>query len=236
MRLRGGAITENPDSVTFKHAPLSYFAIDKLTPKGPRKNADVGAPEDATRSLVKSKASVGSWSCTEGGWDSPALRGTTEVFYVLKGEGCVTDLDGMKHEFKAGDTVILPKNWSGRWDVMKAIHKVWVVHDHADVEGLSTPIRAVVVPLEDLKAGKTVYEVGPTAVSGWLCTPGGSGWADTKSATECFHVLEGVFFVTNADGNARRCVSGDTVVVPKGWSGHWDIIEPVKTIKVQVMD
>lgn len=95
---------------SFSHAALSYFSLDKLTPKGPRKNADVGNPADSTRSLANvGKVSVGSWSCTDGGWDSPAMRATTEVFYVFTGEGCVTDTDGTKHEFGPGDTVILPK-------------------------------------------------------------------------------------------------------------------------------
>jgi uncharacterized cupin superfamily protein len=43
-------------------------------------------------------------------------------------------------------------------------------------------------------------------------------------------VLEGVFFLTNADGIARRCVVGDTVVLPKGWTGKWDVIETVKKL------
>jgi uncharacterized cupin superfamily protein len=52
------------------------------------------------------------------------------------------------------------------------------------------------------------------------------------ATTECFHVLEGVFFLTNtdADGSARRCVAGDTVVIPKGWTGHVDVIQTVKKL------
>lgn len=62
------------EPITFSHAPLSYFALDLLTPKGsippivpriraampktdngpgPRAGADVGQPHDATRPLVK---------------------------------------------------------------------------------------------------------------------------------------------------------------------------------------
>jgi len=127
-RAGGGALTMEPPlavesvngacegaAVTFSHAPLTYFALDKLTPKGPRKNADVGQPHDATRPLVKvGSVSSGSWWCAEGGWPSPALRATTEVFFVFSGRGCVTDLDGARHEFGVGDTVVLPKGWSGR--------------------------------------------------------------------------------------------------------------------------
>jgi len=200
-------------------------------------------------------ASVGSWSCTEGGWDSPSPRTTTEAFYVFTGEGSVTDTDGTKHSFGPGCTVILPKGWSGRWDITKAIHKVWVVHDHPDIQGASSPVRAVIVPLESFlpaemteqgvrkdavhgsptSTTRKIYDVETTSVGCWTCTAG--SWPTLgRTTTECFHVLEGVFFLTNSDGSARRCVAGDTVVLPKGWSGHWDIIEPVKKIWVVIKD
>ena len=199
--------------IALAHAPLSYFALDQLQSKGPRKNADVGQPHDATRPLVQvdtttsgsspttsssTSISAGSWWCAQGGWPSPALRDTTEVFYVFCGHGCVTDSDGTtKHYFSPGDTVILPKGWSGRWDVLQDIHKVWFVHDHPKVEETSHPIRAVVTPYCSLVpmhlqrpqggggggaaatdgsspsiATRTIYDVGPTNVDCWTCTPG----------------------------------------------------------------
>ena len=83
-------VTPSEASPSFSHAPLSYFALEKLTPKGRRKNVDNGDPHDRSRPLVKvGTASVGSWHCTEGGWDSAAPRPTTESFYVLTGEASV---------------------------------------------------------------------------------------------------------------------------------------------------
>lgn len=239
----------------FSHAPISYFAIDNLTSKGPRKNADVGQPHDATRPLTKVGAiSAGSWWCAEGGWPSPVQRVTTEIFFVLKGHGCLTDWDGRRHYFGPGDTVILPKGWSGRWDIMEAIHKVWFVHDHPHIEETSHPIRVVVRPYSSFApqhlqsqgvrtdashgspstASCTIYNVGPTQVGCWTCTPGSFPVVD-RANTECFHVLEGVFFLTNAaDGTAQRCQAGDTVVLPKGWSGYWDVIETVRKLWVVI--
>jgi uncharacterized cupin superfamily protein len=110
-RPRGGAgLTPSEASPSFSHAPLSYFALEKLTPKGRRKNVDNGDPHDRSRPLVKvGTASVGSWHCTEGVWDSAAPRPTTESFYVLTGEASVTELDGTRHSFGPGDTVVLPQ-------------------------------------------------------------------------------------------------------------------------------
>jgi len=103
---RARSPTVDDDVVSLVHAPLAYFGHELLTPKGPRKNPDVGAPEDFTRKLVKlGSAAAGGWACTPGGWPRcPKLRGTTECFHVLSGAGTVTDADGTAHAFDVGDT------------------------------------------------------------------------------------------------------------------------------------
>lgn len=243
---------ENGEIKTFSHAPLSYFDIVNLRSKGPRKGADVGVPHDATRPLSSDgPLSAGSWWCAAGGWPSPNLRTTTEVFYVLEGYGCLTDLDGTENYFGPGDTVILPKGWSGRWDVLQDIHKVWAVTDHPDVAMCT---KAMVIPYHRLSpqhlvssgvrsdathgtpcTAHAIYlENGYMEVGAWTCTPG-SFPVSERSTSEAFFVLEGLFFLTNErDGTAMRCKAGDTVILPKGWSGHWDIIEPVKKLWVSV--
>jgi uncharacterized cupin superfamily protein len=40
--------------------------------------------------------------------------------------------------------------------------------------------------------------------------------------------------LSNTDGSARRFGAGDTVILPKGWCGQWDVIDPVKKIWVDV--
>ena len=136
---------------------------------------------------------------------------------------------------------------------MEDIHKVWFVHDHPNIEETSQPIRAGVANYHTFaphyltqpavrddaiygapeEAYKILYDVGPTDVGVWTCTPG-SFPVGPRQKTECFHVLEGVFFLTNLDGTAKRCSAGDTVILPKGWSGYWDIIQPVKKLWVEV--
>lgn len=142
---------------SFSYASRSFFDVEYMTPKGPRANADVGEPHDATRQLVDLGAtSSGTWWCSEGGWPSLTQRATTEVFYVFSGHGCLTDMDGTRHYFGPGDTVILPKGWAGRWDVQEAIHKVWCVHDHPHIEERASIIRAMVVPHHQLASAEVL--------------------------------------------------------------------------------
>lgn len=254
----------SPPSHVFVHVSKDYFGLDRLTPKGPRANADVGEPHDATRSLFEeSHLSVGGWWCARGGWPSPKFRDTTEIFTVLEGFGCVTDLDGAPHYFGPGDTVILPKGWSGRWDILQDLHKVWFVHEHAFVVETSDPIRARVIPTSELSApqnlqwtdagfglsvpispslhrhhrhhtrSRVIYDLGPTAVGGSLYDAGCYYTLTNLVRQECFYVMEGVFYLANAqNGSAQRCVAGDAIVLPQGWSGHWDVLEPTRTLWV----
>ena len=151
------------------------------------------------------------------------------MFYVFSGHGCLTDTDGTRHFFGPGSTVTLPKGWSGRWDVLEDIHKVWFVHDHPNIEETSSPIRAVIMHHGELKPQHLVYSAGPTEVSSRTWTPG-SFPVRNYEITQWLHVVEGVFFLSNADGSAQRCVAGDTVVVPKGFTGHFDVVESVLAV------
>ena len=127
------------------------------------------------------------------------------------------------------------------------------MHDHPDVPGAADGIvRAVVAPVQWFRdvapestrvaegalhaapahAAHTLYDVGPTRVGFVVCAPGSFEVAP-RPAAEAFFVVDGVFFLTNPDGSSRRCVGGDTVVLPKGWTGHWDVLEPVWKVWVE---
>uniref|UniRef100_A0A7S4K5Y9 (S)-ureidoglycine aminohydrolase cupin domain-containing protein n=1 Tax=Odontella aurita TaxID=265563 RepID=A0A7S4K5Y9_9STRA len=248
------AEAEDGASGSFSYAPLSYFSTDRMVSKGPRETKDWGTPQDATRKLDDDGTfRVGAWYCTEGGWPSPNPKAHTEVFYVVEGHGCLGDSDGARHYFGPGDTVIIPKGHTGRWDVHSPIHKVWAVNDHDRIEETSDPIRAVVenyhgfaphrmtttttdgeplYGMADAGTARTFYDVGPTKVGAWTCDAGSSFPVGNLGGKRFyFTVLEGVVFVTDSrDGSARRCVPGDTVMLRAGFEGHIDVMETAKKV------
>ncbi|CAN0015078.1 unnamed protein product, partial [Heterosigma akashiwo] len=218
--------------VAFSHALRRTFAADSLTPKGPRKNADVGRPHDATRPLAKAgPLSAGAWWCARGGWPSPAPRATTEVFQVLSGHACVTDTgSGARHFMGPGDLVVLPKGWAGRWDVLEDIHKVWAVVDHPDVGGGGGAGAIVVHHSEYAPAARrgegggggapalTALDNGHVAVGTWA--PGAGAWAADRH--EWLHVVGGVFFLTDATTAALAAGALGTPWCCPGWAGVVD--------------
>jgi len=248
-------IAHQPDVPTsftaFPYAPLEYFAIPKLVSKGPRETADWGSPEDASRPLANDgMLRAGSWWCSEGGWPSPNPKAHTEIFYVYSGHGCLGDADGKKHYFGPGDTVIIPKGHIGRWDVNSPVHKIWAVNAHEKIAEKGPIVRVRVVgyhsfapqylfqnggydflyysPHPDI-ASNTFYNCGPTKAGVWTCPP--SSFSVEGGPRAFFHLLEGVVVVTDAaTGEARRCVAGDTMMLPAGWSGYVDVIETCKKL------
>ena len=47
----------------------------------------------------------------------------TEYVLMISGSVIVTDRDGTSRKFSAGDTFVIPKGWSGDWDVQERMKK-----------------------------------------------------------------------------------------------------------------
>jgi uncharacterized cupin superfamily protein len=105
-----------------------------LEPWGPRSGADVGDPQTSGIEFYAAadpdapRVQVGVWECTPGGW-SITDRPDTETMVLLAGRIRITDADGTEHALGAGDVFVLPKGWSGRWDVLETVRKVYVIND-----------------------------------------------------------------------------------------------------------
>jgi uncharacterized cupin superfamily protein len=100
----------------------------ELADWGFRAGADVGNPQTAGQPLHEATAEnvdVGVWSCTEGGW-SITDRPDTEVIVLVLGRARISNADGTAVELVAGDVVVLPRGWSGRWDILEPVRKVFV--------------------------------------------------------------------------------------------------------------
>lgn len=98
-----------------------------LTPAGQRAGADSGDPQIAVTELSNIDGiQVGVWECKPGGW--PVVdRPNCEVATILSGKAIITDADGTKRTLVEGSIITLPKGWTGRWDVLETMRKVYVI-------------------------------------------------------------------------------------------------------------
>jgi uncharacterized cupin superfamily protein len=99
----------------------------QVQPAGQRPGADSGDPQLAIRTVTGAPGNVGIWECQPGGW--PVVdRPDTEVASIVAGRATITDEStGVAHEVTAGDLVVLPPGWTGRWDVTETVRKVYAI-------------------------------------------------------------------------------------------------------------
>ncbi|MFF5313046.1 cupin domain-containing protein [Streptomyces massasporeus] len=112
---------------TFVHVPASRITGD-LESIGQRPGADSGDPQlGLLRFDTDGTVRAGVWESRPGGW--PVVeREDTETCYILSGRALITDAaTGEMFEISAGDVIVQPKGWSGRWDVKETIRKVYSI-------------------------------------------------------------------------------------------------------------
>lgn len=98
-----------------------------LEPLGPRAGFDSGDPQTSGITFFSGHGvEVGVWECTPGGW-AIADRATTETMLLLAGTVTITPAEGDPVELGEGDVFVLPKGWSGRWDISETVRKLYVL-------------------------------------------------------------------------------------------------------------
>lgn len=55
-------------------------------------------------------------------------------------------------------------------------------------------------------------------------------WKISYTEEEFCHLLEGVSVVTDAAGRAVTLRAGDSFVIPRGFSGTWEVVEPTRKL------
>ena len=67
----------------------------------------------------------------------------------------------------------------------------------------------------------------------WDCTEG--KWqADYSAKSEFCHILSGKVVLTDEDGTATTFSAGESFVIPMGFAGSWEVVEPVRKLYVIV--
>ncbi len=67
----------------------------------------------------------------------------------------------------------------------------------------------------------------------WDCTVG--KWqADYSAKSEFCHILSGRVVLTDEEGTAATFSAGDSFVIPMGFAGTWEVVEPVRKLYVIV--
>jgi len=114
----GGAMTASSRSLD------DLFTV--LTPD-PERPAELpaGVAEMRVADFTEGPLASGVWTCGVGAWDEEDAA--AEVMVILEGHVRVTGRDGTVTEARGGEMLQIPDGWSGRWEVLEAVRKVWVM-------------------------------------------------------------------------------------------------------------
>jgi len=68
----------------------------------------------------------GIWECTKGKW-SADYASKNEFCHILSGKVVLTDAEGDSSTFSAGDSFVIPAGFSGTWEVLEPVRKLYVI-------------------------------------------------------------------------------------------------------------
>lgn len=113
---------------------LIHFADPLPSPSTDRPAAEraIGPPPLRTTWEAYATAdglSVGEWACQPGAWKIAFHARRHEFFHVLSGRLRIVDEAGHAREFGAGDAGVIPAGFRGRFEVLEAVTKRYVMID-----------------------------------------------------------------------------------------------------------
>ncbi|HKI53794.1 MAG TPA: cupin domain-containing protein [Anaerolineales bacterium] len=100
-------------------------AIEDVTPTG----ALGDEPTIHLAELINKKGlEAGVWRCTPCVWEYDSYD-VNEVMLMLSGRLRLTDSDGNATELTKGDVFYIPRGWSGKWETLETMEKLYVIVD-----------------------------------------------------------------------------------------------------------
>ena len=110
-------------------------ALPQPTTDRPPPERAIGAPPLRTTweayAATADGVSIGEWACEPGSWQIAFHARRHEFFQVLDGRLRVVDETGHGREFGPGDACVIPAGFRGRFEVLEAVRKRYVMIDVA---------------------------------------------------------------------------------------------------------
>ena len=121
---------KTPEIVPLYPEAMKQEALDAIPPF-PKEELISGEQENWTKIIHYGEVVVALYESTPTRIAVNKPFSYDEFVNVLEGELILTDADGNKKTFKAGESVLVPKGWMGTWDMPKNFREMIVVETKA---------------------------------------------------------------------------------------------------------
>lgn len=167
---------------------------------------------------------------------------------LLSGKVEVTDNNGRTQKFGPGDSLIIPRGFAGTWKNLSPIRIIAIHHytdrpmanpeiTRVDPGALKTAPETDAENTDDLKivAGKpknSFAQIYKSADGRFTAGPSTLGTATATltnfKVNQFMTLLAGEVEVTDKNGKIQKFGPGDSFVIPKGFSGTWKDLSPIR--------
>jgi uncharacterized cupin superfamily protein len=117
------------DSISFSDSPpepsVDFPREDRRIAGGPRRQTWLFHEDPA------SGGSFGIWACEVGHWRIEFAPDKSELFHVLEGRCAIRNADGVAKFYGPGDTCVIPPGFSGSFEVIEPIRKIFALAQRA---------------------------------------------------------------------------------------------------------
>ena len=186
--------------------------------------------------------SAGVWDCTPM-TSKLAPYDVNEFMYVLEGSVTIIDQNGHEETVRAGQSFIIPKGMPCIWKQTEYIRKFYFVFNDPSGKEPEDPSSLRVIRPDPNVALSFFEQQDTSRYSGDVPTQhvhdyfsditgqmNAGVWDTTDMHTkplpfprnELMHILEGTVALKNEDGTSQTFHAGDTFLVPRGITYHWD--------------
>jgi uncharacterized cupin superfamily protein len=172
------------------------------------------------------------WACGAGVF--PRVKDKRGSFmYIISGDATIVDEDGTSHELTADSVLILPFGWAGTWHIRETIRKVYLHTTPAPPLPTARVASAFLPADQVLGDANTPIFHGPDGRCDIRSRePGQYPWDPDGHGFFAF-VLAGDGFLVDNDGTRHEFTPGGVIALPSGWSGTWDIRQPLRAFCVR---
>ena len=224
-------MSQSPKAILLDKSVLSGVGLDKINLKDePEKDfyqKQLFRGEDISVYVVSTQT----WNNTMNNFPFD------EFIYMFHGEAIVKPTVGPSQLFYSGDYFFAPKGYTGEWEIKagenlhyelsvistKRSDSTSIIPDAQHKLFSSSLLSGASIVLDDTGGYNQLLERGAELTVELKAENSQTKFIIDDGKEQMIHLLSGQVTITNADDTSQSFYAGDFFIIPKGFSGSWEL-------------